>query len=251
MFGHFGKYYNASQVKSFTYYFGMLCCLLGMASCSTEYNISGDSDITTLDGRMLYLRAPHANTEMKSIDSCEVIHGKFSFMGNVDSTSMGEIFMDNEGLMPIVIENGNLTIRITSTGQRIEGGTLNERMYKFIEQKERLQEEIFELSDEEAHMILSGINPILAHRKVQQRNNELYDQMERLETNFIIANSDNILGLNFFFNMVCTQNRFPMMTRQIEQIMKKSHSNFRKNPQVRSYIQAAEENMKLIRTCGR
>ena len=77
-------------------------------------------------------------------------------MGMVDSTVMGEIFMDNEGFMPIVIERGNLSISISNTEQRVGGSILNEKLYHFLEQRSRLEEEIMTLSNLEAEMILSG-----------------------------------------------------------------------------------------------
>ena len=54
-------------------------------ACKSEYNISGDSSIQALDGRMLYLKVFTNNDQLHNLDSCEVIHGKFNFMGMIDS----------------------------------------------------------------------------------------------------------------------------------------------------------------------
>src|SRR5574344_155244 len=134
----------------------LISCMLIFPSCSEQYNISGDSSVTTLDGRMLYLKIPTANDVMHNLDSCEVVHGKFNFMGMVDSTVMGEIYMDNDGMMPIVVENGNVSIMINDTEQKVIGGVLNKRLYNFIEAKRRIQEDIMSLASNEANMILSG-----------------------------------------------------------------------------------------------
>ena len=223
----------------------LLGCLTGMLSCAEQYNISGDSSVSTLDGRMLYLKAPSSKSVMQDIDSCEVVHGKFSFMGMVDSTIMGEIYMDNEGFMPIVIENGNISISISNTEQRVMGSLLNNRLYRFLEQKSRMEEEIINLSNQEAEMILSGMHPAVAHKKMAERTNKIYGALEDLEINFITTNSNNILGTTFF-NILCSQYPYPIMTAQIEEIIKRSSPSFKKQSCVRNYIEAAEANMKMI-----
>ncbi len=228
----------------------MIGCFM-TTSCAEQYNISGNSSVSTLDGRMLYLKAPNAATSsMCSLDSCEVIHGRFNFMGMVDSTTFGEIFMDNEGFMPIVIEKGDINIFISNTEQRIVGGPLNDRLYRFLDKKSRIEEDIMNLSNLEAQWILSGVHPMVAHRRIAEKSNQMYNQLEDLETDFIASNSNNILG-HTFFNMLCSKYPYPILTSQINKIMKRCSSDFKKDPTVRSYIQAAEANMKLIESSNR
>ena len=53
----------------------LLYALLGiitLASCTSSYNIQGSSNVSTLDGRMLYLKVL-SNNDFKKIDSCDVI----------------------------------------------------------------------------------------------------------------------------------------------------------------------------------
>ena len=45
---------------------------------------------------------------MLSIDSAEVIHGMFKMEGITDSTSMASLYMDDESIMPFVIEKGKI-----------------------------------------------------------------------------------------------------------------------------------------------
>ena len=51
--------------------------VMAFASCANSYNIQGTSNVSTLDGRMLYLKIVK-NNELKSIDSCEVVHSSTS-----------------------------------------------------------------------------------------------------------------------------------------------------------------------------
>ena len=67
--------------------------LMALASCANSYDISGTSNVSTLDGRMLYLKILE-NNDFKNVDSCDVVHGQFHFQGSVDSMKMANIFMD-------------------------------------------------------------------------------------------------------------------------------------------------------------
>ena len=49
-----------------------------LTSCANSYNIQGSSNVSILDGRMLYLKV-YNDGELKNVDSCEVVHGQFHF----------------------------------------------------------------------------------------------------------------------------------------------------------------------------
>ncbi len=216
-----------------------------LCSCSTQFNISGDSTVSNLDGRMLYLKTYGNDNHMKKVDSCEVIHGKFNFMGFVDSVCIGEIFMENESVMPVVIETGNISVRINELEQCVTGSSLNDRLYNFLVKRTQLENHIMDLSSQEAHLILLGTDPFDAHNNIRKKSDELYEHIEKLETEFIIENSNNVLGSTYFM-MLCNQYPYPIVTPQIKKIIKHSSSHFRKLPYVRTYMNAAEQNMRFL-----
>ena len=74
-----------------------LFSIVVLASCANSYNIQGSSNVSNLDGRMLYLKVLK-NNDFKNLDSCDVIHGQFHFAGSFDSTRMASIFMDDESI---------------------------------------------------------------------------------------------------------------------------------------------------------
>ena len=98
----------------------ILSSLILFTSCAEQYNIAGNSNIACLDGRMLYLRVSSAEkgqhkdiqqtTISVCLDSCKVVHGRFSFEGDVDSARMAMLYTGNQCVMPLVLENGNLNI---------------------------------------------------------------------------------------------------------------------------------------------
>ena len=64
-----------------------LLIVMAVTSCANSYNIQGTSNVSTLDGRMLYLKVLK-NNDFKNIDSCDVVHGQFQFYGTYDSVRM-------------------------------------------------------------------------------------------------------------------------------------------------------------------
>lgn len=102
-------------MKKVVFYF---IALLTLTSCAKSFDIQGTSNISTLDGRKLYLKVL-VNNEMKNLDSCDVVHGKFSFTGTVDTVRMATIFMEDESVMPVVLEAGDIVVKIDNTQQEI------------------------------------------------------------------------------------------------------------------------------------
>ena len=216
-----------------------------LTSCADQYKIAGNSSVPMLDGRMLYLKVV-SNNNMYSIDSCEVVHGKFNFMGMMDSIVMAELYMDDESVMPLVLENGNLTIRIGCADQRVLGGSLNEKLYHFIEKKTQLDYQLSELSHREVRLIMNGEYDHKKREKLQKEALKLTHRAEELETEFIRENYNNVLGPGVFM-LLCGQYRYPIITEQIKDIMSKATVEFRNHPFVREYMRTAELNMKRMR----
>ncbi|MBP5712045.1 MAG: DUF4369 domain-containing protein, partial [Prevotella sp.] len=98
--------------------------ILAFTSCMGTYNIQGTSNLSGLDGSRLYLKVLQ-NNEFKNVDSCEVVHGQFHFSGTIDSIRMANIFMDNESLLPLVLEKGNITVKLDLAQQNVTGTPMN------------------------------------------------------------------------------------------------------------------------------
>ena len=112
--------------------FTLLGAITVLTSCMNSYNIEGSSNVPTLDGRMLFLKVYEGN-DMKNIDSCDIVHGQFRFSGSLDSTRIATLFMDDESLMPVVLESGDIQIKIDNTQQKVSGTPLNDTLFQFIE----------------------------------------------------------------------------------------------------------------------
>lgn len=223
---------------------GMASAAFVSASCAEQYTIAGNASVSTLDGKMLYLKS-RSEGGISKIDSCEVVHGKFSFSGKMDSAMMAEIFLDNTSIMPVVIEMGDVVVDISLLGQKAYGGTLNERLYSFLEAKSRLDSEKSDMALSRARLMMKGFPLFQSQRMCEERSRRIEEEADSLEVEFIRENYDNVLGPEIF-GLVCSRYRYPVITEQISKILEGAPRKFRNHPIVREYVDIAEKNMALL-----
>ena len=210
------------------------------ASCAGSYHIEGSSSISALDGSKLYLKTIK-NSELKSIDSCEVIHGEFHFNGTLDSVRMATLYMGDDGVMPIVLEQGDIMVKIEAGRQSVSGTPLNDTLYVFIEKHNRLANQMNELSHKQSQMLLEGIDEETINEQLSSEAAQIASDEDKLVTRFIEDNFDNVLGPGVFM-MITSQYRYPILTPQIEALMTKATPAFKNDPYVKDYYQTAQEN---------
>lgn len=218
--------------------------LLAMTSCANSYNIQGTSNVSTLDGRMLYLKILK-NNDFKNIDSCDVVHGQFHFDGNLDSVRMANIFMDDEAVLPLVLESGDINVKLDDAQQIVSGTPLNDKLFKFFKKYQQLQNQQMELVHKHDQAIMNGSDMEMVTRKLNEEAIRLADQEDKLVTSFVTENFDNVLGPGVFF-MVTMRNQYPMLSPWIEDIMSKATEHFKNDPYVKDYYQKAQENEQIM-----
>lgn len=219
----------------------ILLLLIGLTSCSSQYNIDGNSSLACLDGKKLYLRVPRNKAETAqnvNLDSCVVVHGRFSFGGRIDSISMAEIYVGDQHLMPVVLEGGQLLLQVDNYAQTITGGPLNDRLSEFMTQRARYDNELWEIDRTANRMIFAGMSMPAVVEKLEPKRRTLLDKIEKLEIKFVLDNADNVLGEGYFL-MLTEQQPFPVMTKQLQEIVERAPASFRKHPMIRHYLFAA------------
>ncbi len=232
------------KYKMFLHYAFPLLALLLCASCSRGYRIEGQSSVTSLDGKMLYLKTLQ-DGDWVAVDSAEVIHGLFKMKGPVDSVRMVTLYMGDEGLMPLVLENGHIRVDIANVQMKAEGTPLNDKLYEFIDKRNALELAIEEVDRKEARMVLDGVALDDIHDQLQQESDSLVGAMNTYLKQFIADNYENVLGPSVFM-MMCSTLPYPVMTPNIEAILKDAPASFKDNVLVKDYVSKAKENMKLI-----
>ena len=212
-----------------------------MASCANSYNVHGSSSISSLDGSKLYLKAVK-NNELKSIDSCDIVHGQFHFSGILDTVRMANLFMDDQSHMPVVLEEGEIVIKIDNAAQSVGGTPLNDKLYKFIDKHKQLDNRMSELSHKQSQMMLEGVDELTINEKLNAEAEKIAAEEDKLVTSFIVENFDNVLGAGVCM-MITSGFNVPVLTPQSEDIMSKATEKFKNDPYVKEYYQVASENM--------
>jgi hypothetical protein len=228
------------SIMSMNKIFYSLIAVAVLTSCASSYRVEGSTSLSALDGNKLYLRAVK-DGEAKNIDSCDVVHGEFHFAGLLDTVRMANLFMDDESIMPVVLEEGDIVVKIDNANQSVGGTPLNDSLYHFIDRHNQLTNRMNELSHRQSQMLLDGIDEETINEQLSIEAAKIAQEEDSLVTHFIVDNFDNVLGPGVFM-MITSQFRFPVLTPQIEDIMSKATKTFKNDPYVREYYQAAQEN---------
>lgn len=216
-----------------------------LSSCSKKYKITGESSVSRLDGKMLFLKAIKDGAYV-NLDSAEVIHGLFKMKGKIDSVQMVTLFMDDINIMPLVLEGGDIKVSITNTNLEAKGTPLNDRLYSFIENRNMLEASVNDLGSKEARMILDGQDPVVVHQRIVKEGDSLATVINKQTKDFFAENYENLLGPKVFV-MLCNNMPYPIITPQIEEIMKAAPYSFKNDPAVKDFLNKAKENMELIK----
>lgn len=222
----------------------LLMVILLFSSCSRKYRIEGNSSIISLDGKVLYLKMLQ-NGMWVPVDSAEVIHGCFKMKGPADSVRMVTLYMNNDALMPLVLESGKVKVSLAPGSLVAEGTPLNDKLYDFIARRNSLEHAIEELERKEARMVLDGADIDDIHDDLKEQGEKKIKEMEQFTRNFIVDNYENVLGPSVFL-MMCSTMPYPLMTDQVEDIMRTAPLAFKENPLVKDFLNKAKENMKLL-----
>ncbi|MCI1682201.1 MAG: DUF4369 domain-containing protein [Bacteroides sp.] len=222
----------------------LLLSLILFASCNRKYKIEGSSSVTSLDGKMLFLKTLQ-NGQWKAVDSAEVVHGLFKMSGPLDSVMMVTLYMDDEDIMPLVLEGGKTTVSISHSQLSATGTPLNEALYEFIDKRNAFEVKIEDLESKEARMVLDGADLADVHDELNKESAGIVKDMNDYIKGFIADNYENVLGPNVFI-MLCSTLPYPVMTPQIEDIVKDAPLSFKSNKMVKDFLSKAKENMQLI-----
>lgn len=226
---NFFPWFNLSpyicNMKNIFYALFAVCAL---ASCSESYVIQGSSTLSLLEGNKLYLKEIR-DRNLKSLDSCDVVHGKFRFSGILDTTLMAAVFMNDQMVLPLVVERGDISIRIEDTQQnKVSGSPLNEVLYSFLDRYNQLRNDLIELSHRESRMLLDGISEDTISAEISREAAIIGQREDSLVTNFVVSNFENVLGPFIFIQM---SSSLP----QIEHIWSKAPDSFKNQTDVMSF----------------
>lgn len=233
-----------------------LISLVALASCAQSYNIQGTSNISSLDGRKLYLKKVNDGS-LQSLDSCDVVHGQFAFQGTFDSVQVVSVYIGDMNFFPVVMEEGDIVMRLDN-GQREVGGTpLNDKLNQFWTKFVQLSNRYMEIEHQGNAALLDGKDEYSVNREAMMKAMQVYHSGDTLFTNFVVNNFDNVLSSWGFSTRVAYDSdpgAFPIWLNQylymnassqlpswIEYIMTKAPDNFKNDPQVKFIYNSLQE----------
>ena len=175
----FASFSILTLVKSFS---SLLLVSVLLISCQDMYVVKGMTDVTYFKGRQVTLKVPTADGSWMTVDSCQVTHGEFTMKGHLDSVALATLFVDETPLIPIVLEAGMLNVRLSNMTGRVTGTRLNEALYAFFDEKNRLDVQVNELGHTESQMIMNGERLEDVHHYVDSVYTSITDAMHELVT---------------------------------------------------------------------
>lgn len=222
---------------------GAVAGALMLVACSTSYNITGTSLQSFYDGDMVYLR-PLGGADTKAVDSCRILHGAFTMTGPVDSVMCVRMFFGTSGdNIPIILEEGNIRVIDLNNAMKVEGTPLNDKFYAFMTERDSLMFLLQELPRKESVMILDGYDHDEILRELGEEEGTIRMAIDKLETDFVTANFDNVLGVTYFL-VLCdnayNQFGYATTTPQIDEIYGRAPDAFRENKDVKRYMSLCE-----------
>lgn len=233
---------SKTMIRTLLFY---LTSLLGLTLVScTKYNIQGTSDVDGVDGRMLYLKEM-ADGEVKSLDSCDVVHGKFCFSGSLDSVRVVMLCIEDQPIMPVVLEDGDITVTLNGQGQHCNGTVLNDTLDAFNLRYRQLIADLADLQHQQNQAIMNGDDMEAVNRRLSAENQRLLMKEDKMVTNFITENFDNCLG-PYVFQMATSNYEAPMLTPWIEALMTKATAKFKNDSYVKEYLEKAKYNQDIM-----
>ena len=230
-----------------------LVTLLALTSCAKSYYIHGTSNISNLDGRKLYLKGGSGDS-LITLDSCDVVHGDFSFKGSLDSVQVAQIYMDDMNLQfPIVLEEGDIQLKLDNTLLRVSGTPLNEKLNTFWTKFTQLRNQFIEIDHEEGVSIMNGHDEEATNARLIKKALLVYANIDKLFTAFVTNNFDNTLSTWGFLTRVSydmTPNAYPIWMNDylyanavsqlpswVEFIMAKAPDVFKNNAAIKDFYE--------------
>ncbi|MDD6517155.1 MAG: DUF4369 domain-containing protein [Prevotella sp.] len=219
--------------------------LLALTSCANTFHITGTTSVSGLDGQKLYLKVLK-DTSLRNLDSCDVVHGQFEFAGTMDSVRVANIILDDNNSLPVVLESGDIDVKIDNTQETVSGTPLNDKLSKFRVKFNQLLGQSADLVHKHDQAIMNGRNMNVVNAQLAAEDARINDRIDKLVTSFVTDNFDNVLGPYVFITVCMNRYQVPMLDAWVEDIMSKATDKFKNDPQVKEYYEAAQENQNIM-----
>lgn len=209
--------------------------LVGLASCADKYSISGTSLQSIYGANMAFLKSAEDDN---TVDSCEIVHGKFNMSGLLDSVRCVQLVLGNM-TVPVVLEQGDIQVKFVDSSLKVSGTPLNDKFFSFLVSRDSLTMLLNELPSKESKMILNGVPEDEIYKSLGEEEADLRSQLMDKDSQFVSDNYDNILGVTWFLNL-CNQESmrwgFPTTNTMLDELYGKAPDIFRNNKEIVDFM---------------
>ena len=133
----------------------ILAAVLMLASCAKKYKIEGSSAISELDGKKITVKVIKDDS-LATVATGTMAHGKFTVKGQIDSATMANLFIGEDIVRPIVLEEGEISVDLKAEDLVWGGTELNDRLYRFMSSRDSLYGKLDDLEHEYTLAFMDG-----------------------------------------------------------------------------------------------
>ena len=148
--------------------------------------------------------------------------------------------MGDDSFIPFILEEGNIEIDIRNSQIHIGGTPLNDRLYVFFTSRDSLAMLRAELPKRESQMYLDGYTQDEIIDVLSGEQMKLNMALDKLETQFICDNFDNVLGVTWFLelcNRAYNTFGYATTTPQIDEIYGRAPDSFRSQSAIKTWME--------------
>ena len=217
----------------------ILAAVLMLASCAKKYKIEGSSAISELDGKKISVKVIKDDS-LATVATGTMAHGKFTVKGQIDSATMANLFIGEDIVIPIVLEEGEISVDLKAEDLVWGGTELNETLYKFFKSRDSLQTQLRDIQKMEYEMTVNGVDEQTINQRLMAEMQKVSAKEDVLTTSFIKSHYNDALGVGVFV-MLLSNMQYPVMTPQIEDILTTAPDAFKQHKLVKKYQEDAKQ----------
>lgn len=106
-----------------------------------------------------------------------------------------QVYMDDVNLQfPLVLEEGDIILKLDNTQQSVSGTPLNDKINAFWRKFTQLRNQYVEIDHEEGVAIMNGHDEEATNTRLIKKALKVYANTDKLFTNFVTENFDNPLA---------------------------------------------------------
>ena len=167
-------------------------------------------------------------------------NGKFTVKGQIDSATMANLFIGEDIVIPIVLEEGEISVDLKAEDLVWGGTELNETLYKFFKSRDSLQTQLRDIQKMEYEMTVNGVDEQTINQRLMAEMQKVSAKEDVLTTSFIKSHYNDALGVGVFV-MLLSNMQYPVMTPQIEDILTTAPDAFKQHKLVKKYQEDAKQ----------